>query len=142
MRRPDILSEHSRPSQKDIVRGQKPEPVSDPHANIPNHVGQLSRESDINDIYVKRVESARRGLKRGIKVETNEFNEKRDEALELSQTVSLTHSEQLNLVKDVALQKGFVVGISTVDELITRRLQGESPASASTQSKDQTESNS
>jgi hypothetical protein len=62
--------------------------------------------------------------------------------LELTQTVSLTHSEQLNLVKDVALQKGYVFGISAVDELITRRLQGESPASASTQLKDQTESNS
>jgi hypothetical protein len=141
MRRPDILSEHSRPSQANIVKGE-PKLINDLHENIPNHVSQLKRESDINDIYVKRVESARKGLKRGIVTERKEFNEQMLEGLELMQTVSLTHAESTVIVRNVALQKGYLFGLSTVDELITRRLQGESPASASTRSKDQTEPNS
>lgn len=143
--RSDILPAHSRLSQKDIVSSKLPklpEPVIDPHADIPTHASQLQRESDLNAAYVKRVESARRGLKRSIKFETNELIEQRDEALELSQTVDLTPSEQIHIVKNVSLQRGYVFGLESVGELINLRLQGEKPASERIQSKDQTEPNS
>jgi hypothetical protein len=62
----NVLPEHTRLSQTDIVKGEKPKPINDPHENIPNHVRRLQHESNLNDIFVKRLSLGVKELKRDL----------------------------------------------------------------------------
>jgi hypothetical protein len=127
MRRPDVLPEHNRPSQADIVRGQKPEPVTDPHANIPNHVRQLSHESNFNDIFVKRFSEGVKELKRVKESARDYFSTYIDENTEKMISSDHTYADKAAIVSNGSVKGALSAGVEIADMIMTSSTEGKQP---------------
>jgi hypothetical protein len=127
MRRPDVLQEHSRPSQTDIVRGQNLEPVTDPHANVSKHVSQLSHESNLNDIFVKRVSEGVKELKRIKESSRDYFSTYIDENNEKMISPDLTYADKAAIVSNGAVKGALMTGVEISDMIMTSSTEGKQP---------------